>query len=316
MTSPLVSIVIPAYKPQWLGVAIESALNQTFTDFELLISDDSSGTEISNVVANWQDKRIQYVKNPDRGVPGANRDYLISLAKGEYIKFLFDDDFLLPRSVEVLLEAVQVSGCKLAFHNRHVVNDSGQIIESPEFLTGQGFAQISPELFFEQTVGSLHNRIGEPSNILMHTNTLKSMRNPFAMCGRRMRFLTDMALYANVAAQGHGIVGAAEFGSAFRRHGGQTSNQTYSGFSAGLFEWELLRRWAVDNRLLSESVYNAGNPNQMAMYTGWVNKYPELKSFIQLNGAPYKNNYMSGAFEEMLSLAYITIEMRKLSSAH
>ena len=118
--APSVSILIPAFRPTWINEAIQSALAQTFTDFELIISDDSADDEVEKLVSTWSDRRLQYFRNPTRGAPGSNRDFLISRARGEYIKFLFDDDFLYPHSLELLLSMASRTGCALAFHSRNV----------------------------------------------------------------------------------------------------------------------------------------------------------------------------------------------------
>ena len=132
-TTPSVSILIPAFRPTWINEAIQSALAQTFTDFELIISDDSADDEVEKLVSTWSDRRLQYFRNPTRGAPGSNRDFLISRARGEYIKFLFDDDFLYPHSLELLLSMASRTGCALAFHSRNIVDENNNIMEQPRF---------------------------------------------------------------------------------------------------------------------------------------------------------------------------------------
>lgn len=61
--TPLVSIAIPAYKKKFLADAIQSVLNQSIQDFELIIVNDKSPEDIDSVVEHFNDKRIRYFTN-------------------------------------------------------------------------------------------------------------------------------------------------------------------------------------------------------------------------------------------------------------
>jgi glycosyltransferase involved in cell wall biosynthesis len=56
---PVVSILIPAFRPTWLDIAIKSALAQTYTDFELLVSDDCPNDGVRKTMEKWNDPRLQ-----------------------------------------------------------------------------------------------------------------------------------------------------------------------------------------------------------------------------------------------------------------
>ena len=312
---PSVSILVPAFRPDWLDTAIASALAQTHADIEVLVSDDSAGDAVAQVMSKWAEPRVRYFKNPNRGEPGANRNHLIDQAEGEYLKFLFDDDFLLPHSVEFLVKAARETGARLAFHARHLVDEHGRTLASPSLVEAGAVAVLPPGFLFEHLVARCANPIGEPTNILIEAAALRAMREPFALDGRRMRFLTDVALYTNFAAAGHAIAGVGYFGSAFRQHGAQTSGAQYAGYSAGYYEWELLRRWSVDRGHLSAEQFSGGNAKQLALYGEWGGAFPELEAFAALGGAPEDGLFLGAAFLEALALADTTIEMRKLARA-
>lgn len=65
--SPLISIILPTYngKPQWLSQAIESIINQTYQNWELIIINDASTNEIEKTIIEYasKDKRLHYIKN-------------------------------------------------------------------------------------------------------------------------------------------------------------------------------------------------------------------------------------------------------------
>lgn len=313
MASPLVSILIPAYRGRWLDVAIASAFAQTVTDTEILISDDSPGDEIAAIVAKWAHPRLRYLRNPTRGLLGTNRDNLILHARGRYLKFLFDDDMLLPGSLELLVPILERSRAKLAFHSRHVIDADGRVIGSPRFPNSTVPVELPTEGFFQGLVNHCNNAIGEPSNILMDAAALRGIPHAYTIQERRMGFLSDMALYTNFMHRGLGIVGTGEFGSAFRMHGGQTSGQGFAGFSAGVFEWELLRRWAADRGYLPAEAFDACQPWQMNLYSQFIGKFPELAMFVRINGRRQGGRLLDDEFVAALDLAYNTIAIRQLA---
>ena len=64
MNTPAVSVVLPAYNcGRWLGLAIESVLQQTFADFEIIIVNDGSTDNTEQIIHSFNDQRINYVKN-------------------------------------------------------------------------------------------------------------------------------------------------------------------------------------------------------------------------------------------------------------
>jgi glycosyltransferase involved in cell wall biosynthesis len=100
--APFFSIIIPTYnRADLLGVAIESVLKQTFTDWELLIVDDGSTDNTAEVVKGFADARIKYIyqTNAERS---AARNNGIAQSTGRYICFLDSDDYYLPDRLALL----------------------------------------------------------------------------------------------------------------------------------------------------------------------------------------------------------------------
>ena len=95
---PKVSVLMPIYKTKdkYLREAIESVLNQTFTDFEFLILDDCPEDSREEIVKSFDDKRIRYVKNEQNLGITPSRNKLIDMAKGEYLAVFDHDDVSLP----------------------------------------------------------------------------------------------------------------------------------------------------------------------------------------------------------------------------
>lgn len=102
---PRVSVLTPIYntRPQHLRECIESILNQTFTDFEFLILNDSpDNKEIEKIVKEYakHDKRIKYYANDKNMGITPSRNKLLDLAKGEYVAIFDHDDISMPSRLE------------------------------------------------------------------------------------------------------------------------------------------------------------------------------------------------------------------------
>ena len=113
-----ISVVMPVYNAErYLKEAIDSILNQTYANFELIIINDGSTDGSDGIVRNYTDSRIVYLKNDgNKGlVYTLNRG--ISLAKGEYIARMDSDDIALPgrfgKQVEYLDNNVSVGICAM-----------------------------------------------------------------------------------------------------------------------------------------------------------------------------------------------------------
>ena len=96
-----VSVVMPVYnqKEEFLREAIESILNQTFTDYELIIINDGSTNNSEEVILSYSDDRIVYIKQENQGVARSLNNG-IEIANGEYIARMDSDDISLPERFE------------------------------------------------------------------------------------------------------------------------------------------------------------------------------------------------------------------------
>jgi len=97
----VVSIITPAYNAEkYIAEAIESVLNQTFEAWELIVIDDGSTDNTAKIVSSFEDDRIIFIGQKNKGVSSARNRGLI-LARGKYITFLDADDVLPLNSVEL-----------------------------------------------------------------------------------------------------------------------------------------------------------------------------------------------------------------------
>ena len=99
---PLVSVLMTAFnRGKYIAEAIESVLQSTYTNFELIIVDDCSTDDTFEIANSFfvKDRRIKLYKNEKNLGQFANRNYAISLSTGEYIKFLDSDDKLYSQGI-------------------------------------------------------------------------------------------------------------------------------------------------------------------------------------------------------------------------
>ena len=104
------SFVIPAYKSEYLQVAIDSILQQTYIDFELIIVDDASPYQLESIVNQYNDNRIVFHRN-ENNIGGknlvSNWNKCIKYAKGEYVILASDDDIYSPFFLQQVDERIK-----------------------------------------------------------------------------------------------------------------------------------------------------------------------------------------------------------------
>ena len=117
MTNPLISVVVPTHNRVWLlEKAINSVLMQTERNFELIIVDDASTDQTSELLNNFIeiDTRIRVIKNKVALGGGGARNVGIFASKGEWVAFLDDDDEWVENKLSLQLEKVNLSPSSVA----------------------------------------------------------------------------------------------------------------------------------------------------------------------------------------------------------
>ncbi len=103
----IVSVIIPAYNQgHYLREAIQSVLNQTYHDFDILVVDDGSTDNTSEIAHTFDDPRISYLYQDNRGLSGA-RNTGIRYSSGKYLTFLDSDDLFLPDKLNLLTDELE-----------------------------------------------------------------------------------------------------------------------------------------------------------------------------------------------------------------
>lgn len=200
MTPGLVSICIPTYNgAKYLQQCLQSAQAQTFTAVEILLVDDcsSDGTVDLARALTAGDPRVRVLCN-DRnlGLVG-NWNRCVELARGEWIKYLFQDDWLEPDCVERMVSAAArpLVFCRRDFAFEGTEPRLRQIYErhlgelSIEGVFGPGTTEVSAAQLHEAALHYLHTNIfGEPTACMMH----RSVFSRFGLYDPRLVQLCDV----------------------------------------------------------------------------------------------------------------------------
>lgn len=135
----MVSIIVPSYNcAHLIAETIDSVINQTYKDFELIIIDDGSTDNTQEILSNYSDSRIRIIKDENHGVSYA-RNHGLDEAKGEYITFTDADDILEPTYLESLVNAIQnadYARCNYSKMENYKLTPDSILLQLPNETTG------------------------------------------------------------------------------------------------------------------------------------------------------------------------------------
>ncbi len=128
-----ISVVIPAYNHEkFIGPAIDSVLQQSCQDFELIIVDDGSTDNTADVIKAYNDKRIRYFHQENQDAFNTiNRG--MGLARGDFIAILNSDDIYSLDRLQCLLDVQTETGAQCLFSDVVPISDSGEEFVDPDF---------------------------------------------------------------------------------------------------------------------------------------------------------------------------------------
>ena len=143
---PLVSVVIPTYNhARYLGRALQSVLNQTYTNWEMIIIDNHSTDNTDEVMTGFTDPRIIYLKIHNNGVIAASRNAGIRAAKGEWIAFLDSDDWWTADKLQVCFDSINHK-VDLIYHNLEIISEQSRIFRQKIIKSRQVKAPVLIDL--------------------------------------------------------------------------------------------------------------------------------------------------------------------------
>ncbi|WP_057915585.1 glycosyltransferase family 2 protein [Peribacillus muralis] len=227
MENPLVSVVIPAYnRPDTLKVAIDSVLEQTYPNIEIIICDDSSDDRVQKMLDPYlgSNPKIKYHKN-ERNLFLENWHKCYDLASGEYINYLMDDDVYHKEKIAKMIYFFnEFENITLVTSYRQTIDTSGQFLppiwatvrlyQETRILDGKELANF--------VLTRCTNFIGEPTTVLFRK---KDLIEPFGVYkGIQYALINDLATWLSLLSKGKAVY-IPEALSYFRLHPDQNSQK-------------------------------------------------------------------------------------------
>jgi glycosyltransferase involved in cell wall biosynthesis len=176
---PIVSIVIPTYNhSNFLSKALESVLDQTYKNWEVIIIDNNSTDDTNKVINKYDDPRIKYLKINNNGVIAKSRNLGIETAKGDWIAFLDSDDWWTNDKLETCLSKIDKT-VDLIYHNLEIKynksksNFKKEFFKKKEFLKGR---QLKKPILIDLLESGIikGNAIGN-SSVIVRKNILSKI---------------------------------------------------------------------------------------------------------------------------------------------
>jgi len=128
---PLVTIGIPTYnRSKYLKEAIESALNQTYPNIEIIVSDNASTDDTQEMMKQYiSNPKVKYFRQKENiGIPG-NWNTCLNMSNGKYFLLLNDDDVLEKEAIEILISKFKDKRIVMAYCNHIIIDENGNAIE-------------------------------------------------------------------------------------------------------------------------------------------------------------------------------------------
>jgi teichuronic acid biosynthesis glycosyltransferase TuaG len=213
MKIPSISIIMPAYNAKkYIAESIQSVINQTFKNWELIIVDDGSTDQTSSIIKEQieLDKRIFYYYQ-ENGKQGRARNYGISKSKGKYIAFLDADDIWFANKLDHQLIIIQNKNVELVFSDAITFNNSNEIDISNTLKSFKGFCSVENgiDLFLKK------NQI-PILTVLVTKNALEKVA--FFTEEKDVQNVEDYHLWLKLLFNGVSFFGAEEALAGYREH--------------------------------------------------------------------------------------------------
>lgn len=308
--APRVSICLPTFNgDRFVADAIDSVLNQSFQDFELIIIDDSSADGSFELIENYaaKDARIKFFANESRRGLFANYNACMQMAEGEYLKLFAQDDVLhkdaLAECVRVLDENPHVSIVSL---QRAIIDGDGQPVgvathyrdRLPEDIS-IGVHEIASQCLFP-----INNCIGEPSTVMFRQ---KDQGTGFNV---DLLQVGDIEYWIRIAMAGDVYLSSKQYCS-FRRHQGSKTTANTNSLAGASDVITIAKRysWLFDVCARSEQEFIEMNLADLSRHTRLAVERGELDKYrVRLSGEMHKQSLIGAGSKEEIEFLYDHVE--------
>ena len=178
----MISIIVPIYNAEKsIKKCLESILNQTKKELEIILINDGSTDNTEEVIKSFKDKRIKYFKNKNQGI-GKTRNFGIEKATGDYIMFLDSDDYMSIEECELLYKKCKEENLDICICDFYrVFDDKNEEVKLPDFKSSS--LKENPDIITENLNpwGKIYNRKIIVDNKIKFVEDLKYEDAPFVI---------------------------------------------------------------------------------------------------------------------------------------
>ncbi|MEG0860207.1 MAG: glycosyltransferase [Pseudomonas sp.] len=263
---PLVSIAIPAFNAEFFRSTLASAIAQDYPNLEVVVCDDSPGTQIQAICEELSESSavpVRYVRNPERLGFARNLQACLMNASGELIKFLCDDDILfsacISQQARVMHDWAQVS---MVICQRLLCAADDVLLPSRalNFVISMQSAVLNGTDLLESIADNAPNLFGGLSHALFRRAQVEEYLATLVQEGQGFVARLDLALYACLLRRGH-LCSLEQVLSLERVHPGRLSHQS-----------SMTEAFKVESEWLLQML--AARTGEAAPAAGWVRHLP------------------------------------------
>ena len=187
---------IPTYNhAAYLRESIQSVLDQTFQDFELIIVDDASVDDTPEIVQSFGDKRIRCYRNLKNIGQTPNWNRCLELARGEYITIFHDDDVMLPENLSMKVKAFENHDVNLVFCAMRVIDAQGSQLYVHKHYPESRYLRGKDQIIHCLKMG---NCIGCPSLVAIKMTAFEQA----GKFNETLRFYDDQEMWLRILLKG------------------------------------------------------------------------------------------------------------------
>ena len=184
---PKVSIVLPTYNgAKYIRQSIDSCLNQTYKNIELIIVDDGSMDETPEIIKYYQDERIRYLRhNENNGIPNAlNTGF--TKATGEYLTWTSDDNYYTKEAIEKMLSFLKRKNFEFVYCDYYRFKDdnpsNGYTVKLPDVLALENRNDVGACFLYSRTVMEIVGNYDPDAELAEDYNYWVRVSKNFPMC--------------------------------------------------------------------------------------------------------------------------------------
>jgi len=275
---PFFSVIIPLYnKEQFITNTLKSVLNQTFTDFEVIIVNDGSTDNSLEKIAEFTDHRIQIYHQDNQGVSTA-RNKGIELAKAEYIAFLDADDIWKENHLQSFFDLIKKYPEAGLYCNRYEIKINKRKVIKTEFDFENSFEGYLTDFF----KSSLINRVALTSAVCIP----KHVYDKIGGFDEKITLGEDLEYWIRIALKYKVVIGK---------------------------KVTILYNYTKENKNISKLSIVKHSPPNFDFFLNYEKNHPNLKRFLDLHRLEYALHYHINGNDQLKNFYLKNIDLSHIN---